>query len=452
VTDPRAARKPTKAYGWYVVAVLMLAYVCSFIDRQILALMVGPIRRDLGISDTQMSLLMGLSFALFYSFLGLPIGRYADRANRRNIIAVGIAVWSVMTALCGAARNYWQLFLARVGVGVGEAALSPPAYSLIADLFPKDRLGTAIGVYSLGIYLGSGLAMMLGGWITGQVSGDQLWIFPIIGEVRPWQMVFFVIGLPGLLLALWVRTLIEPERGAMSERHHLVDTPTSLRDVIGYVRRHAGAFLGHNLGFAFIALVNYAWAYWVPTWFQRIHGFTVQHVGLVYGLWTATFGVAGVVVGGWLGDRIARRGYIDAKLRIGLIGITGELLAGLLFLFAPTAIVDWAIIPSTFFASFGFGAAAAAIQEISPPPMRAQTSAIYLFIINLIGGALGPFAVATLTDRVFQDDMMIGQSILWVTVVGLGIAALIFLAALKPFRRAALAVKEWRPELRSAHG
>ena len=208
-----AAEKPYHpAYAWYVVAVLMLAYVCSFVDRQVLALMVPAVRRDLGISDTQMSLLMGLSFALFYSILGLPIGRLADRSSRRRIIVWGIAVWSVMTALCGAARNYWQLFLARMGVGVGEAALSPPAYSLIADYFPKDRLGTAIGVYSLGIYLGSGLAMMLGGWVTGRVAAAAMWTLPLIGEVRPWQAVFFVIGLPGLLLALWVGTLREPAR------------------------------------------------------------------------------------------------------------------------------------------------------------------------------------------------------------------------------------------------
>ena len=431
-------------YAWYVVAVLMLAYVCSFIDRQILALMVPAIRRDLGISDTKVSLLMGLSFALFYSILGLPIGRLADRSSRRRIIAWGIAIWSVMTALCGAARNYWQLFLARMGVGVGEAALSPPAYSLIADYFPKDRLGTAIGVYSLGIYLGSGLAMMLGGWVTGRVATATMWTVPLIGDVRPWQAVFFMVGLPGVLLALWVGTLREPVRGAMSRGASAAPLPVA--EVVRYVKLHRGAFLGHNLGFAFIAMVNYGWAYWVPTWLQRVHGWTPQHVGLYYGLWTATFGVMGVVVGGWLGDRMARGGYPDAKIRIGLIGLTGELLAGVLFLLAPTGAMEWALIPSTFFASFGFGAAAAAIQEISPIPMRAQTSALYLLVINLIGQTLGPFFVAGLTDYGFQDEMRIGSSLLVVTVVGLIAAAVTFLFALKPFRAAAEASKIWQPE------
>ena len=431
-------------YGWYVVAVLMLAYVCSFADRQIMALMVGPIRRDLGISDTRMSLLMGLSFALFYSLLGLPIGRLADRTSRKWIITAGIAVWSLMTSLCGAARNFTQLFLARVGVGVGEAALSPPAYSLIADYFPRERLGTAIGVYSLGIYLGSGLALMLGGFVTGRIANAAGWALPLVGTLRPWQAVFVIVGLPGLVLALWVATLREPRRGAMGGATSA--SPLSLKVVNHYVRTHRGAFLGHNLGFGFVAMVNYSWAYWVPTWLQRVHGWTPQHVGLIYGLWTATFGVAGVVFGGWLGDQLARRGHPDAKIRIGLIGLTGELITGLFFLNAPTAWMGWALIPAIFFSSFGFGAAAAAVQEISPPQMRAQTSAMYLLIVNLIGQAVGPFLVATLTDSVFGSDLAIGRSLVVVTVAGLVLAAVSFTIALKPFRQAVIASRTWQPQ------
>jgi len=444
MTAPTPPGRFRPAYAWYVVGVLTLAYVSSFVDRQILALMVGPIRSDLDISDTAMSLLMGPSFAVFYAVLGFPIGRLADRVSRRGIIAWGIAVWSVMTALCGAARSYWQLFLARVGVGVGEAALSPPAYSLIADYFPKDRLGTAIGVYSLGIYLGSGIALMLGGWIVGKVSAAGAWSLPLVGQVRAWQAVFIAIGIPGLLIALLARTIREPARGAMGGATSAGQLP--LGAVAAYVRQHAGAFLGHNLGFAFIAMVNYGWAFWVPTFLIRNHGWTPQHAGLIYGLWTATFGVAGVVVGGYLGDVIARRGYADAKLRIGLIGVAGELASGFLFLFAPTGGMELALIPSTFFASFGFGAAAAAIQEVTPVPMRAQVSALYLFTVNLVGLGIGSTFVAALTDYVFKSDAAIRESLLVVTVVGLVLAALVFLLALSPFRRAAAAAQTWRPD------
>jgi hypothetical protein len=305
-------------------------------------------------------------------------------------------------------------------------------------------LATPLGLFSFAIYLGRVFALLGGGWVVGKVSAAGLWTLPIVGDMRPWQAVFLLIGLPGLAISLLMRTIREPERGAMGGATSALQLPIAA--VAAYVRRHAGAFLGHNLGFALIGMVNYGWAFWVPTFLIRNHGWTAQHAGLIYGLWTATFGVAGVVVGGYLSDVLARRGHSDAKLRIGLIGVAGELASGFLFLFAPTAVMEAALIPSTFFASFGFGAAAAAIQEVTPVPMRAQVSALYLFIINLIGLAIGSTFVAALTDYVFKSDLAIRESLLVVTVVGLVLAAVSFLLALGPFRRAAAAVATWRPD------
>jgi MFS family permease len=410
----------------------MLAYVSSFIDRQTLFLLVGPIRRDLGISDWQMSLLMGLSFALFYSVLGLPIGRLADRVSRRGIIGIEISIWSVMTAACGLASTYGQLFLARVGVGVGEAALSPPAYSLLADYFPRERLGTAIGVYSLGIYLGSGLSLMLGGWLASAGS---------------WRSVFLWIGLPGLGIALLMRTIAEPRRGAMSAGPPPGAVPVTA--VWRYFLTHWRAYLGHHLGFGLIAMVNYSWAAWVPSFLVRLHGWTTARVGLIYGLWTATFGVAGVVLGGMLGDALRRRGHLDAKLRVGLVGVAGQVVAGLLFLFAPTDGMTWALIPSTFFASFGFGAAAAGVQEITPVPMRAQASALYLFFVSLIGLGAGPSFVAWFTDHVWHDDRAVGHAMVAVTLIGLTLAAATLASGLRGFREAAAGAERWQPERES---
>jgi len=436
---PSSRLEPTvrHTYAWYVVGVLTLAYVTSFVDRQILFLMVGPIKRDLGVSDTRMGLLMGLSFALFYAFLGFPIGRLADSKSRRAIIGLGMAVWSVFTTLSGVARSYWHLFLARIGVGVGEAALSPAAYSLIADYFPKERLGTAIGVYSLGIYLGSGIALALGGWIVGLVAGSAPHHLPLVGEVRAWQLVFFLVGAPGLLLALLIATVREPFRTGGAA------TAVPLDRVLGWVLSHRRAFLSHNVGYALIAMVNYGWAAWVPTFLQRTHGWSVTRAGVVYGSWTMTLGVAGVVVGGWLGDVLLRRGYPDAKLRVGILAAAGELLSTFLYLFAPTGWMVLALAPSTFFASFGFGAAPAGIQEITPPPMRAQTSALYIFIVNLIGLGLGPLAVGRLTDAVFHDEAAIRYSLLIVSVAGLVVAAGVFLSGLRAFRAAAASVESW---------
>ncbi len=211
------AAYPPRRYAWFVVGVLTLAYIFSFIDRQILSLMVGPIQHDLEIGEKQMSLLMGASFAVFYTFFGIPLGRLADTRSRRGLIAVGIALWSFMTAGCGLARTFWQLALMRMGVGVGEASLSPSAYSLISDYFPPERRSTAMSVYSMGIYLGSGLAFILGGFITLLVSGRDTTPLPWIGELRSWQIVFLAVGLPGLLVALLLLTVREPvRRGALA--------------------------------------------------------------------------------------------------------------------------------------------------------------------------------------------------------------------------------------------
>jgi MFS family permease len=197
-------------YSWYVVGVLTLAYILSFIDRQIITLMIGPIKQDLGLTDTQMSYLIGLSFALFYTVFGFLIALAADRYNRRNIVTAGIVVWSVMTAFCGLAKGYGQLFLARMGVGFGEGALSPSALSMISDYFPREKLARAISVYSMGIAVGSGIALLVGGSIIHLVSSAATVTLPLVGELRPWQAAFVIVALPGLPLALLMLTVREP--------------------------------------------------------------------------------------------------------------------------------------------------------------------------------------------------------------------------------------------------
>src|SRR6185437_13950526 len=199
-------------YPWYATGVLMLAYVFSYLDRQILYLMVGPIRRDLHITDFEFSLLSGAAFGIFYTFMGLPIGWLADRVNRKKLIAVGVTAWSIMTILCGVAQSYGLLFLARIGVGVGEATLSPAAYSFLSDSFDKVRLPRAMSMYGLGLFIGAGLALIVGGEIIGAVDkwGDVS--IPVLGTLRSWHLVFVMVGVPGLVVALWVSTLREPVR------------------------------------------------------------------------------------------------------------------------------------------------------------------------------------------------------------------------------------------------
>ena len=407
---------------WYILAVLTLANVCGFVDRQVLSLLVVPIERDLGISDTQMSYLLGLSFAVFYSVLGLPIAAWADRANRRTIIAGGVALWSVMTMLSGLARTYRRLLWTRIGVGVGEATLNAPAVSLLADSFPADRLGVAMSVYSLGVFLGSGLAYFLGGWAVGLVSGAERWVWPVIGAVQPWQSVFLIVGAPGLGVALLLLTIRDPRSsGARSAVTSAAAPPVTPRvTLFRHVWAHRRAFLTHHLGFALSATVNYGIAAWLATYFVRRHGWTPARAGMVQGVLTMTVGVAGVLVGGRVADWLGRRGRVDAPLRVGIIGAIGMLVSASAYPLMPSATgaVAWLAIVN-FFAAFPWGAATAAIAVMVPAPMRAQGAALYFLVLNLVSAALGPTAVAVVTEFVFRDPGSLGYALALVNAAGM---------------------------------
>ena len=422
-------RAKSMAYPWLVVAILMVAYVFSFVDRQILNLLVGPIRRDLGISDTQMSLLMGFSFAIFYTILGIPLGRLADSSNRRGLIAAGLVVWSLMTALCGVARSYWQLFLFRIGVGVGEATLSPAAYSMIADYFPPERRATAISVYAMGIYLGSGIAFLLGGLVIQFAVAQGAVTLPLVGDVRPWQLVFVVLGGSGIVFSLAFLLVREPPRSGVGAGNSV-----PFRAVVAHLWRNRRTVLCHNLGFAMIAFCAYGTAAWVPSFFIRTFGWKAGEVGIIYGLIVMVFGCLGILFGGWLTDRWLRQGKPDAALRVG-IWASSIAIVGNVYLLANTGtLAAILIVPSVFALSMPFGAAPAAIQEIVPNQMRGQASAVYLFIVNLIGLGVGPTAVALVTDYGFANDLALKWSLL--IVGGLASLAAIALlgAGLKPYR------------------
>jgi MFS family permease len=419
------------AYPWFVVGILMVAYVFSFVDRQILNLLVGPIRRDLGISDTQMSLLMGFSFALFYTVMGIPLGRLADSKSRRGLIAAGVIVWSVMTALCGTAKHYWQFFLFRIGVGVGEAALSPAAYSMIADYFPPEKRATAISVYSMGIYLGAGLAFLLGGAVIHYVSAQGAIELPVIGLTHPWQLVFFVIGGAGVLFSAAFFLVREPPR------HGTVagGSGVPLGTVLAYLWQNRRTVLCHNVGFAMISFVSYGTGAWIPSFFIRSHGWTPGEVGLVYGLIVMVFGAAGIVFGGWLTDRWLKKGLSDAALRVGLWSAGLTLAFGGLYLLMPSGFLAAVLMaPTIFLIGMPFGAAPAAIQEIVPNEMRGQTSAVYLFLVNLIGLGIGPTAVALVTDFGFHDDSKVGWSMFIVSTVASLCAVALLASGLRPYR------------------
>lgn len=415
MSDAKARPSPTEpgyppaAYAWYVVAVLMLAYVFAYLDRFILTLMVEPIKRDLGITDTEMSLVLGLAFAVFYTLLGIPIGRMADVANRRTIMAAGIAVWSIMTAGCGLARNFFTLFLARIGVGVGEATLQPCATSLLTDYFPRGQRGLAYSVYAWGLGLGAGGAMVLGGRVIEAVSKGGTTTLPIVGEVFPWQIVFFFIGLPGLAVALLMMTVKEPPR-----RDQMVGQSGNLpfSEVVAYLKVRWRTYGSHFLGLSVMTVIGNAYVFWLPSVFIRTHGWSIGEVSFWYGIILGVCGPIGVTVAGVIGDRLYKRGHKDGHMRAALYGT---------LILVPVAIVV-PLIPDPKLAmalmvvhSIGSGmptaAGPAALMMIAPNRMRGQITALYWFVISGLGLGLGPLSVALLTDKVFGSPAAVGLSL-----------------------------------------
>jgi MFS family permease len=398
---------PSSATAWFTVGLCLLAYILSFVDRQIIALLIEPIRADLEISDTQFSLLTGFAFAIFYALMGLPIARWADAGPRPLIISAGIIAWSLATAVCGLARNFWQLFFARMAVGVGEAALSPTAYSMITDSFPKSKLGLAMGIYSSGVFLGSGLAFLVGGAVIEFVAQFGTLTIPIVGEVKPWQTAFFIVGLPGVLVGiLFFLTVRDPERRGVTDAGAY-----TIGQVKSYIKSQKRTFFAHYLGFGLLSLSMFALLFWAPAYLIRVFGLTARDAGIYLGLIVLIGNTAGSLSSGWLMDFFTRRGYDDAPLRAGLVGGLCVILPGALFSSMPGLASSLAMLAlAFFFASFPVATSAAGLQLMAPNRMRAQVTALFFLALNLFGITGGATLVALLTDFVFQNEQQVGYS------------------------------------------
>ena len=402
-------KKPSLKYQWYVVFVLLLAQMFSFLDRMIMGLLVGPIRESFSISDTQYSLLAGLAFSLFYALMGLPLARVADSKNRRNLISIGIAVWSIMTAICGLAKGFVSLFFARIGVGIGEATLGPAGYSMITDYFQRSSLARALSVYTLGVTFGSGLAYIVGGAVVGYAQNLDTFTLPLLGPTEGWQLTFFIVGLPGLLVAaLMYLTVREPIR-KVTDPH---STMPAISLVVKYVWQRRGAYLSHIFGVSIFVMVVYALNLWGPTYFIRTFGYSTADAGFTFGMIMLTAGSAGLLFAGFIADAWTKRGTSDAYVRVILISIVGMTPCAIALGFVNTPLLGIiAMSLAVFFSAFQGGIAGGTLQLMTPNRMRAQVMAVYLLAANLIGLGLGPTAVAATTDFVFGYDAAIGKSI-----------------------------------------
>lgn len=431
---------PSSARSWSLVFILVLAYVCAFADRQILSLLVDPIKRDLGITDTEFSLLNGLAFTLCYTIVGLPLAWLADRGSRRNLIISCISFWSLMTALCGMASTYWGLFLARMGVGAGEAGLSPAAYSMIADHFPPEKRARPMSVYATGSILGAGIAFMVGGAVVQWTSDAHHIVLPLIGSIRPWQVAFLSVAMIGPPVVLAMFLLREPARREVGARQ---DEGAAV--FVGYLRRRGRVFLLLTFAYGISGMVIASYKAWAPAMLMRQFGWDVGTVGFVLGGMLMIGSGVGVLVGGWLSDRLAKRGRLDAPPMASLVAAC---VAAPFAVAAPLVDSSQAVTILLGAATFGFGLMqglpAPALQAIAPNRLRARIFATYFLIGNPIAFIVGPTAVAMVSDGIFQDPAKVGIALACVSAVAMPLSAACLIAALAPFRRAV--TEEVRPE------
>ena len=437
---PTASR--SKLYLYYLVLMLTLASTLSIIDRQILNVMIGPVKRDLGgLSDTQVSLIMGFAFSFFYSALALPAGWIADRYSRRNLMAAGIVGWSIMTALCGMANHYWHLFLARMGVGIGEATLGPAANSTLADSFSAQRLPLAIGIVASAPFIGQGLANMGGGPLIDYLESVPNLTLPVVGAVYSWQAVFLLLGLPGVVLGLAMLSLREPERrGRAVER---AEGPP-LSAVWRFLRERHRLF-----GLIFLAYLGFSiqgWSLfsWLLEFYVRNHGWSRTQTGLNYGAIAMVVGVTGSIFGGVLAGRLLRSQVPDATLRVAMYA--GALLlptATLLTLVDDPWLGMWLLVPVTFGMAMPNGLMLATLQAVAPNELRGQMVGVYLIAVNFLAYTFAPTLPALLSDYVFQSELALGKSISMLAVVNYSIAIVALGLSLKYYRAALERAKEW---------
>jgi len=424
---------PSRRRAWFAAGMLAAANTLAFVDRQALALLVQPIKDDLQASDTAMSLLYGLSFTMFYVLVGIPVARLADRTNRRNIVAAAIFIWSLATALCGIARSFGALFVARVGVGAGEGGLSPAAYSILSDYFPKDRLPAAMGVYQMGIYVGGAAALLLGGLLATVVPPSSVVDIPFIGAMKGWHLVFLILALPGILLSVLMLLVREPAR--MGDGGTQPSPPIPV--LLAHIRQHWQAYFGISMGFALMILVGNATGAWIPAFLERKFGLTTAEIGGLYGSITAVCGVSGTLAGGFAAAALRRRGFERGNLYAALFGFVGLIPVTTLFPQMPTVTLTLTLIGiMTFLAGFNFGGGLAALQEITPNRMRASMSAGYMLMVNLIGAAGGPFAIAIVTDYWYGDPQALPHAITIVCAIASPLSVAALLLGLRGYGRA----------------
>ncbi len=422
----------TGVYPWYVLTVILLLVIVSWADRQVLALLVEPLKRDLNLRDWQIGILQGLAFALFFAVAGLPLGLLADRANRRNVMVAGATIWSIATAACGFATSFLGLFVGRIGVAVGEATLRPCADSMIADYFPRARLGLAFGIYMSGIVVGVGASFVLGAAAIQALSGMGPLVVPVLGRIAVWQAAFLAVGLPGLVIALLGLTIAEPIR-----RNAAGQTRASVSLTFAFIGRNWRVYLAHFFGYSLVSLVGLSVHAWGVTFLIRSFHMLPVEAGYSYGICVLVFATAGVLMGGVVSRWLTKRGFEDAYWRLPVYsGLLSAPLVAIAFLM-PTPTLSLCVISAWLFVnSMVAGMNPASLQSITPNQFRGQMTALTTVASLMFAQILGPLSVGLLTDFVFHNPAALRYALAIVGAVCTPLYTFVFWISLPTYRAA----------------
>ncbi|MCU0891712.1 MAG: MFS transporter [Sandarakinorhabdus sp.] len=428
------APSQTVAGGWFLVAVLSVASVVSYIDRQIINLLVEPMKQDLGISDLQISLLQGFSFALFYAVMALPLAWVADTQNRKWVVIGGVIFWSAASFSTGLATSFALLFAARMAVGVGEATLAPAGTSMISDCFRQENLPAAVGVFTGSGFVGSGLALLVGGYVINALT--LAGPFAILGRsFQPWQVTFMAVTLLSIPVLLLLALVREPVRRDGNRTIAVDDAPSRL-EVISFLKANLQLIGLLALGLACLVAAQFGIGAWTPSFLIRVHGWTQLQVGQWFGPIVMAGGLAGVVGGGFAAQALAKRGVVDASLRVTIAASLMAVPFAIAFPLVSSVGLSLALLAAVLvLGTVPFGAGVSIFPSITPNRFRAQVLALYLLIANLVGYSLGPTVIAWFTDSVFGDPLAIGRSLAIAPAATLLAGCLLLALCLKPYRQ-----------------
>ena len=423
---------PEKKHSYSAVAILTLAQVFAFIDRQIPSMLVEPIKQDFNLTDSQIALLGGAAFSIFYAIMALPIGYAVDRYKRTKVLGTGIFLWSLMTALAGLANSFGKLFGARIGVAVGEAVMAPISVSLVSDSFPENKQGKPMGIITAGVYIGIGITLLGGGFLIDYLTSIGGITLPLIGYLKPWQATFMIVGIPGLVLAIAAFYLKEPRRvEEQVDSNHLVDK----KNVFLHLKEHRKTLIPMFGGLIFMALIFYSFSFWAPTMMIRTFDISLTEVGFILGMITIISSIIGTIIAGSAVDYLRNRNYSDAPVRAAMIAVILALPPIILLSFVQTELGAWICIAMylLFISSFA-PLGLLAISGVSTGNVRGQTAAIHAFLMMAFGLSLGPQLTAFFTDFVFVDPNLLINSVSLTGLIVLPISALLFKLSLSRYR------------------